>query len=244
MQNVFHRYEKKYLLTKDQYRRLRKELEPYMREDEYGLHTVRNIYFDTEDDRLIRRSIEKPVFKEKFRVRCYGKPSRDAEIFLEIKKKYQGIVSKRRAVMRAEQVSAYFERGQYPKEQSQILREIDYFREFYQIRPKVYLAYDRIALLGREDAEFRVTFDQNIRSRWEHLDLADDTGTIPLLERDTYLMEVKTLHALPLWFVEILSRLGIRSTSFSKYGRIYQERQLELRQEMKQETGREEKGAA
>ena len=48
-----------------------------MAEDQYGLHTIRNIYYDTECDELIRTSIEGPKYKEKFRIRCYGKPTYD-----------------------------------------------------------------------------------------------------------------------------------------------------------------------
>lgn len=226
-QEVFQRYEKKYLLTEQMYKEMRKRLSFYMQEDDYGLHTIRNIYYDTKNSELIRTSLEKPVYKEKFRIRCYGSPAESSSVFLEIKKKYRGVVYKRRVEMTKEEAKAYLEKGIYIEEKSQILREIDYFLQMYEVEPKLYLAYDRIALLGKEDDEFRITFDQNIRSRWEHLDLADDTKTENLLEGGRYLMEVKTKGSLPIWFVEILSELQIRSTSFSKYGRIYEKRQMQ-----------------
>lgn len=235
-QEVFNRYEKKYLIPEDVYLELRERISAHMQEDEYGLHTIRNIYYDTKNDELIQTSLEKPVYKEKFRVRCYGRPEADSMVFLEIKKKYRGIVNKRRVMMTRNQAEQYLKNGIYPQEKSQILKEIDYFLQFYQLKPNLYLAYDRIALYGKEDSDFRITFDQNIRSRWEHLDLADDTAVEYLLERGMYLMEVKTRNAMPLWFTEILSDLQIRSISFSKYGRIYQKKQ-----EMMQQT---EKGAA
>lgn len=224
-QEVFNRYEKKYILSKETYEMLREELEPYMQEDAYGLHTIRNIYFDNWEDQLIRTSIEKPVYKEKFRIRCYERPTQDTPLFLEIKKKYKGVVNKRRVMMTAKQAQQYLKNGCYLGEKSQILKEIDYFLQSYQVEPKLYLAYDRVALYGKEDGDFRITFDKNIRSRWEDLDLADDTGVEYLLEDGTYLMEVKTKDALPLWFARLLSELQIRSTSFSKYGRIYEKRQ-------------------
>ena len=221
IQKVFNRYEKKYMLTRQQYEAIRQRLEPYMEKDQYGLHTIRNIYYDTEDDELIRTSLEKPKYKEKFRVRCYGEPNAESDYFLEIKKKYKGIVNKRRIVMKPQEAKAYLENGEKPREQSQIFREVDYVWNHYQLIPKVYLAYDRIALFGKEDAEFRVTFDQNIRSRDFALTLEKDTETTKLLKDGYYLMEVKISNAMPLWFVKILTELEIQSTSFSKYGNVY-----------------------
>ena len=221
IQKVFNRYEKKYMLTRQQYEAIRQRLEPYMEKDQYGLHTIRNIYYDTEDDELIRTSLEKPKYKEKFRVRCYGEPNAESDYFLEIKKKYKGIVNKRRIVMKPQEAKAYLENGEKPREQSQIFREVDYVWNHYQLIPKVYLAYDRIALFGKEDAEFRVTFDQNIRSRDFALTLEKDTETTKLLKDGYYLMEVKISNAMPLWFVKILTELEIHSTSFSKYGNVY-----------------------
>ncbi|MGN0290639.1 MAG: polyphosphate polymerase domain-containing protein, partial [Lachnospiraceae bacterium] len=232
---VFNRYEKKYILSKEIYEKLREKTEPYMQEDEYGMHTIRNLYFDNWSDELIRTSIEKPVYKEKFRIRCYEKPSKDTRIFLEIKKKYRGIVNKRRVEMTVKQAEQYLKSGLYLGEKPQILKEIDYFLQFYKVEPKLYLAYDRVALYGKEDKDFRITFDQNIRSRWEHLDLVDDTGVEYLLEEGTSLMEVKTKDALPLWFTEILSELQIRNTSFSKYGKIYEKRQRQKQEEQRKE---------
>lgn len=221
IQKVFNRYEKKYMLNKQQYCAIRERLEEYMEEDQYGLHTIRNIYYDTADDELIRTSLEKPKYKEKFRVRCYGEPNEESSYFLEIKKKYKGIVNKRRIVMKPEEAKAYLEQGQKPVEQSQIFKEVDYVWHHYQLMPKVYLAYDRIALFGKSDPEFRVTFDQKIRSRNFELTLEKDTGTTQLLPEGYYLMEVKISNAMPLWFVKILTELGIHSTSFSKYGNVY-----------------------
>lgn len=221
IQKVFNRYEKKYMLTRQQYEAIRQRMEPYMEKDQYGLHTIRNIYYDTEDDELIRTSLEKPKYKEKFRVRCYGEPNAESDYFLEIKKKYKGIINKRRIVMKPQEAKAYLENGEKPREQSQIFREVDYVWNHYQLIPKIYLAYDRIALFGKEEAEFRVTFDQNIRSRDFALTLEKDTETTKLLKDGYYLMEVKISNAMPLWFVKILTELEIRSTSFSKYGNVY-----------------------
>ncbi|MCR5144023.1 MAG: polyphosphate polymerase domain-containing protein [Lachnospiraceae bacterium] len=225
VQIVFNRYEKKYLLDDDTYKKFKSELDNYMTEDEYGLHTIRNIYFDTEDNELIRTSIEKPKYKEKFRIRCYGEPKEQGKYFLEIKKKYNGLVNKRRMVLPIEEALNYIEKGITPETKGQIFNEIDYFLGHYNLYPKRYIAYDRLAMFGNEDPNFRVTFDINIRSRVDNLTLDWDNDNEYLLSAGYHLMEVKISDAMPLWFARLLSKYEIYDTSFSKYGNFYK-RQL------------------
>lgn len=221
VQNVFRRYEKKYLLSKCQFDSLMEELEPFMQIDQYGLHTICNIYYDTEQYDLIRTSIEKPVYKEKFRVRSYGVPKEDDPVFLEIKKKYKGVVYKRRVSMPLQTAKEYLIKQEMGNNDSQIMKEISYFMKFYQPVPKVYIAYDRIAMFGKQDPNQRITFDTNIRSRVTDLDLdKGDYGQL-LLDKEQYLMEVKILGAIPLWLSQIFTKLEIYPTSFSKYGNVY-----------------------
>ena len=204
---VFERYEKKYLLTAEKYELLRKRLEPYMTVDNYGLTSICNIYYDTPEYRIIQKSLDKPKYKEKFRIRSYGIPKNDSNVFLEIKKKYKGVVYKRRAVMTHDQAMNYLNCG-VPPYNSQIIREIDYFFKFYEPSPAVFLAYDRIAMYGLTDSELRMTFDANIRSRFEDLNLTHGDYGEPLLTDDNeYLLEIKTLRSLPVWLTEILSEL-------------------------------------
>ncbi len=227
VQKVFNRYEKKYLLDSKTYESLKNELDAYMTEDEFGWHTIRNVYFDTEDNRLIRTSIEKPTYKEKFRVRCYGQPKEDTDCYLEIKKKYRGLVNKRRICLPMSQARAYLECREMPqRDGGQIFREIDYFIGRYEIMPKRYIAYDRLAMFGKEDFEFRITFDKNIRSRTDNLTLYSDEDTERLLEPGYTLMEVKVSGAMPLWFTRLLTKYEIYNTSFSKYGRFYMREQV------------------
>jgi len=221
-QDVFRRYEKKFMLNEQQYRSLRSALEGTMSVDEYGKHTIGNVYFDTDDYRLIRASLEKPVYKEKLRVRSYGVPAAQDQVFVELKKKYDGVVYKRRASMTLDEAEAYLLWGERPREETQITREIDWFMNFYHPVPKVYLAYDRVALFGKEDPELRITFDTDIRFRQTALSLwAGDSGA-PLLSMGQYLMEVKIPGAMPLWMSHLFDQCGIFSTSFSKYGAVYQ----------------------
>lgn len=218
---VFKRSEKKYLLSESEYKEILERIDDYMCADDYGLSTICNIYYDTEDFELIRRSIERPCYKEKLRLRSYGVPKDSDTVFTEIKKKYKGVVYKRRVSMNCQEAMDYLEHGIEPSAESQIIHEIDYFIKVHQPEPKVYLAYDRIAYFGREDESVRITFDQNIRSRDYDLDLRMGDYGEPLLEDGIYLMEIKIASAMPMWLVSILSEMKIYPSSFSKYGNVY-----------------------
>lgn len=192
-----------------------------MTEDNYGLHTICSIYFDTDDNRLIRNSIEKPLYKEKLRLRSYGVPTNDDfEVFLELKKKYKGIVYKRRQALTLSAAKGYIQNDLLPAD-SQIFREIDYFRSYYSAYPKIFIAYDRIAMAGNSDTNLRMTFDFRIRCRRNDLDLqVGDHGT-ELLSSGSVLMEIKIPGAMPIWLCSALSQLKLYPVSFSKYGQFY-----------------------
>ena len=218
---VFKRVEKKYILDSEKYNEFLKVIIPYMEVDQYGLSKICNIYFDTETDELVRRSNEKPPYKEKLRLRSYGVPQAGDRVYLEIKKKYAGIVYKRRISMTLSEAEDYLLGGVYPAKDSQILREIDYFLKFYKPVPKLYLAYDRTAWYGKKDKELRITFDSNIRSRRENLSLGCGDKAGLLYEKEYYLLEIKASGAYPLWLAKALTDLSIYPASFSKYGAIY-----------------------
>lgn len=221
---IFERHEKKYIVSAEQYRLLLDELEPYMQYDQYGLHTIMTIYYDTEDYSLIRHSLDKPTFKEKLRLRSYGQPDKNDLIYLELKKKLGGITYKRRMPITLQSANQYLEKGIVPEENiddPQTFGEINWFIQQINVGPKVALSYERIALCGRTDADLRMTFDADIRWRDHHLDLSEgDYGSL-LTEPDTRLLEIKTLGALPLWLCRLLSALKIYPVSFSKYGTVY-----------------------
>ncbi len=218
----FKRVEKKYLLTSVQYNALMSAIGDCIRPDEYGESTICNIYYDTPDNLLIRRSIERPVYKEKLRLRSYGIPTMDSTVFLEIKKKYKKVVYKRRAAMTLRQAEEYMAGGEAPPiDNINTLREFDFFLKRYDLHPALYLAYDRQSYYSLEDDTLRITFDRRIRSRTTDISLAKgDSGEL-LLSDDMYLMEVKVSGALPLWLTKVMSENSIFPTSFSKYGRVY-----------------------
>lgn len=221
-QTVFKRYELKYLLTLQQKALLLQAMIPHMQPDQYGKTTIRNIYFDTDDYRLIRHSLEKPTYKEKLRIRSYGKAADTDPVFVELKKKYDSVVYKRRVVMPQQQAMEWLCGGAAHPEKSQIADEIDYFCSFYHnLRPTVFLSYDRQAYYSSSGDDFRVTFDENILSRQENISLSADIGGIPLLPEGMVLLELKTPGGIPLWMSHFLSRQGIFKASFSKYGTAY-----------------------
>lgn len=222
LQSCFQRYEKKYLLTPEQYAAVKRGIASWMKPDEHPNYTICNIYFDTENYDLIRTSLEKPVYKEKLRLRSYGVPGSRDPAFVEIKKKFDGVVYKRRVTLQAIDAVRWLS-GRQPGDGSQISREIDWFLRFYRPEPKVFLAYDREAWAAAEVGELRITFDTDIRVRSNDLDLRTGDHAVPLLETDQILMEIKIPGAAPLWLTRLLSEYHVFPTSFSKYGTYYKQ---------------------
>lgn len=220
-QAVFKRYELKYILTRSQKQRVLEAMAEHMVLDQYGRTTIRNIYFDTDSYRLIRRSIEKPVYKEKLRIRSYQRARPESTVFVELKKKYRSVVYKRRIALAEAQAMAFLG-GREKIPDSQIAREIAYFTQYYApIQPSMLLSYEREAFYGREDGAFRVTFDEAIYWRENDLSLCAPVGGETLLDEDAVLMEVKCAGAIPLWLTSLLSEMQIYKTPFSKYGTAY-----------------------
>lgn len=231
IQYSFERYEKKYLLNDAQYAAVSEALQRHMKADDYGQYTVCNIYYDADDWRLIRASIDKPLYKEKLRVRSYGVPGEDGSVFIELKKKFDGIVYKRRMTAPAYFVEPFLYGLTSDPCAGQVGREIQQFQQFYRAEPKVFIAYDRTAFAGRENAELRVTFDRNIRWRTSELDLRYGDHGQQLLNDGRILMEIKIPGVCPVWLSRILSENQIFPTSFSKYGTCYRENILKNNRE-------------
>ncbi len=223
-EGIFKRYEKKYLISGLKYCLLREYLKDMMTIDEYGEADICNIYFDTSNHLLIRNSLEKPVYKEKLRLRSYGTPKEGDTVYVELKKKYKGIVYKRRVKMEISAAEQYLYYNKPIEKPTQIIKEIDWFMKFYEnIKPSMYISYQRIAMYGTENPELRITFDRNILWRDRDLWLEYGSWGSPLLEEDERLMEIKIPGAMPVWLSHILNDLEIYPVSFSKYGKGYQE---------------------
>jgi hypothetical protein len=219
--SVFQRYEKKYLIGQFQYEALMKRIEDKMCPDEYGAYTISNLYFDTDAYDLARSCARKPLYKEKLRLRSYGEAVGEAPVFLELKKKFRGIVYKRRVRLSYNDAVALLSCGIY-RQDSQVLREIKYFMSCYPgLEPKVFLAYDRQAFTGKDDRDIRITFDTNIRFRRKNLRLDRGSQGAPILEPGNVLVELKTLGPIPFWLCRALSECEVYPASFSKYGKCY-----------------------
>lgn len=221
-QSVFQRVEQKYIITKEQKEKIFSIMLQHMELDQYGRTTIRNIYFDTDNYRLIRRSIEKPAYKEKLRIRSYYKVKKENHVFVEVKKKYDSIVYKRRLSLKEQDALDWVcAKKQCPKN-NQIASEIQYFLDYYEtLSPKVFLSYEREAYYLKEKGDLRITFDENILFREEELSLEKEVWGTSLLDSNLTLMEIKTSRGIPLWLCDVLSELKVYKTSFSKYGNAY-----------------------
>ena len=222
--NTFKRYEMKYLISQNKKREIENMMANYIEPDKYFHSNIQNIYYDTPDYRLIRTSMEKPLYKEKLRLRCYGVATEDTPAFIEIKKKYDGIVYKRRVEMEYEKACRYLNQNlRIADEKEQILREIDYFKSFYKdLKGAMYISYERDAYHGKDNSDLRITFDDNILYRTDNLTLDTKPYGTGILNRGECLMEIKIADSMPLWLIGILEQPYIKKTSFSKYGRAYE----------------------
>ena len=246
--DTFERKEVKYRLNAKQHREVLDALAGRMAADEYGRTRITSLYFDTPTRDLIARSLEKPLYKEKLRVRWYGTPTSGERVYVEIKKKYDGIVYKRRVGCSLTAAYAYL-MGRVPYENAcvqnpladqlqqdealtlhsiQIAREIDAFTERYRnLRPSMYIVCERTAYApvpGADADGLRITFDSGVAYR-DVLVGEREAGSAfhPLLGLGETIMEVKTSGSYPSWLVEVLSGCKAYPSSFSKYGAAYQE---------------------
>lgn len=218
----FERNELKYLITIEQKNKILKTINQFMKLDEYGRTTIRNIYFDTPDYRLIRRSIEKPIYKEKLRIRSYKKAEDQSIVFVEVKKKYNSIVYKRRVALPIEDAMEWICKKKKLSNENQITREIEYFVKYYDnLQPTVFLTYEREAYYCKENSDLRVTFDENILYRNYDVDLHNEVYGEEVLDKNYSVMEIKCSYGIPLWLTSLLSKEKIFKTSFSKYGTAY-----------------------
>jgi hypothetical protein len=217
----FLRVEKKYLLDEPRYAAILDAISSRMVEQTYGASTILNIYYDTPDWRLIRASIEKPLYKEKLRLRAYGAVTDDSEVFIEIKKKFHGIVYKRRAALSLLDARAFLSSPLRTPGDDQVLREADWMLNTYGLAPAAAISYDRAAFIGKDDPDFRVTIDRNLTGRTDALDLTGGSHGDVILRDGQYLMEVKSAGGMPLWMCHLLDELRVFPISFSKYGTYY-----------------------
>ena len=221
MNSVISRYEVKYCISFDTYHKLMNSINEYLVRDKYYYETIYNLYFDNDYFELINNSIDKPIYKEKIRLRSYSKVNNDTKVFLEIKKKYNNNSNKRRVVISYNDYLNYIKSGIIPKCDKQIISEIDYCFKKYSLKPMIKIVYDRYAYKLKIDDEFRITFDTNIRYNLDELDFNSDNDI--MFMNDGYIMEIKTYNGIPIWLKDVLDSLNIYPMSYSKVGEILKE---------------------
>ncbi|MBQ3325994.1 polyphosphate polymerase domain-containing protein [Candidatus Saccharibacteria bacterium] len=217
---IFRRTETKYILTEKQVQNLMWLIEPHLKKDRYFKGTNCSIYFDNDSRYLAIHSLEKPLYKEKIRIRSYGVPRLEDTVFIEIKKKYKGIGNKRRVAVKLSDFYNYLKTGDLKAVSPIIKSELDECFKRYNLKPTMFLAYDRTSYNDKENPLFRLTFDRNIRSRNNRLRLEEGDDGEQFFNSGAVVMEVKALGSYPLYFVKALSKLKIYPQSFSKYGRV------------------------
>ena len=219
--SVMKRHEVKYLLNGEQTRRFREKLQGHMQIDQYGKTSIASLYYDTPTYQLIRSSLEKPAFKEKLRLRSYGLATQESPVFLEMKRKANGVVYKRRVQMTVPLAQQFFSEDGKTQDDGQISREIAAFRSHYQaLRPTCLIIYDRTAYF-EPGGDLRLTIDENPRYRLDDLTLTKSMQGVSLLDPGWTILEIKVQDAMPLWLTAIMSECSIRKGSFSKYGEAY-----------------------
>ena len=217
------RYELKYLLDGAQTDFLKKSLEGHMKLDQYGRTSIASLYYDTPNYQLIRASAEKPLFKEKIRLRSYGLATRESPVFLELKRKAYRIVYKRRVQSTIPLVEKFFAGSGDICAPGQINKEITYFRDFYgTLVPACLIIYDREAYF-EPGGDLRLTIDHCPRYRVDHLDLTSSMDGLPLRPPGHTILEIKVQEAMPLWLSHILDEGRIYKNSFSKYGEAFRQ---------------------
>ncbi|MBR4461531.1 MAG: polyphosphate polymerase domain-containing protein [Erysipelotrichaceae bacterium] len=218
MNETFQRSEKKYLLSMDQYETILHLLERYIQPDHYHHSDLRSIYYDTDRYELIRRSIEKPLYKEKLRIRSYGNLKEDDLVYVEFKKKYDGIVYKRRTKTPYGQALKDIYGSDFLD--SQVGNEIRYALQHYDpLSPKIYIGTSRSSFIGKENEKLRITFDTDIRYRMKNLSL--EKKLEDKLLTDQIVMELKIPEAMPLWLSSILDEVHAYPRGFSKVGTAF-----------------------
>lgn len=218
MIDTFKRYEKKYLLNKEQYSLIKEKIKEYVKDDIYKQYHLMSIYYDNDNYELIRRSIEKPKYKEKLRIRAYNPPNNDDYIQVELKKKYDGIVYKRRTQAKYEDVLNDIYNCEFKNKQ--VGKEINYFLNYYgSLSPKIFIACDRSNYIGKEDDSLRITFDENMVYRFTNICLKDDDDNEAI--NDKVIMEIKVNGTMPLWLTKILDEVKAYPRGFSKVGNAY-----------------------
>ena len=227
VKTTFKRYEAKYKIKQIKQKAFLAAISEYIEPAKFRKYMVQNLYYDTEDWEVIRQSIEKPLYKEKMRLRYYGnKPynkrtGEDTSLFLEMKKKYMGEVYKRRIEIPVEKLYGKDIRDVVADEPSQISQELAFYLQTNPVSEKLYISYQREAYTGVKEKDLRITFDTEVQYRLEELSFQSTLKGRSPLSPETVILEIKTQEGIPLWLTNALSEYKIFPVTFSKCGICY-----------------------
>lgn len=223
---IFSRYELKYLIPFHLYEELSQILKTRMVYDKYGdsegKYNIISLYFDSADKKIYYETRNKRKYRQKLRLRIYNKATLEDNAYFEVKKKYKNRVNKRRTSIKLEHAYQYIDNllGKHDEisvSNQQIFGEIDSFRTLYNLVPENIVSYDRQAFVGVDDPDLRVTFDYNLRCRKDDLHIEHGPHGTHFVDPNMVVLEVKVDYSVPLWLSRILSELGCRKGSVSKF---------------------------
>lgn len=234
-QTAERRGELKYLMTEEVYRMFRAASQEYLEPDSFACSLVSSLYLDNDDNAIIRRSLEKPPYKEKLRIRTYvDEPGPGDTCFFEIKKKFKGTVFKRRVEMTLGEALSFCRNGKRPEETLtalsdadrrtalQILQEIEWLFMLYgDLRPSFLVSCKRLSLKEKTTDSLRITFDRDLRWSFDRQREFLGSATNALIDPASRIMEIKSTKGMPFWLIEVLNELELRPQSFSKVGKSY-----------------------
>lgn len=223
---IFSRKEQKYLITRRQHEELVERIGPKMRNDKNGVngrYSVTSLYFDNNEKGIYFETKNKLKYRQKLRLRVYDDADLDSKAFFEVKQKHNKVVNKRRMLLPLGEAYRYLEEdGQagldhYKTSNTQVLKEIDYFRKFYKLRPEMVVSYSRHALHGLDDDGLCITFDFDLRCRKDDLHIENGPYGENFIDEDLVVLEVKVDDSVPLWLARILQELQCEQRSASKF---------------------------
>ncbi len=241
IRTTFARNEKKYLLTDGDYRTLMEEIRTKLAYDDFAHSQICSLYYDTANDELINRSLEKPLYKEKLRIRSYGRPDADTRVYVELKKKFKGVVYKRRVACSYAAARAFMNGEPYARavtehplvnpvyqaqclcaNSMQIAAEIaNCLHRNPGLQPRMVIITNRVALHTTDGSDVRITLDIDPVWRNTSTDLDNEMEGVPLFDDGRIIMEIKCAKAYPLWLSRALAAAKVYPQSCSKYGRAY-----------------------
>jgi SPX domain protein involved in polyphosphate accumulation len=227
------RLEYKYLIPVSKFEQVKKEMLPYLQLDEYAdrkdkkEYTVRSIYFDNPKWQYYVDKIEGLKVRKKLRIRGYNDSFGESVIFIEIKRKNQGFISKNRAPLLYSDLPKILETGNAKEyifnsdSKGRSLADAEKFLYYYtndHLSPTILITYEREPFYYKFDKKLRITFDKDLRflSFPEYDDLFEEEHLQKALTNKV-ILEIKFTCSYPSWLQNILTRYDLQRRPVSKY---------------------------